>query len=341
MRSLNITDIAKLAGVGVSTVSRALNNYPDVSAETKQRVLDIVKKYNYFPNDNAKNLKQIATNNINIIVKGKGNIFYEGIIEQMQYELARRGFHALVAYIDEQSNEISEAIRLNHEKKPEGVIFLGGTAKRFANELKDFNVPCVVSSGYVPFPQNSTKGCVCIDDKAAAYSAVEYLIEQGHTNIAILGGQLGNGGGTELRYTGAMECMHKHGMKFDKSRYLVSKFSLSDAYKAVSTILVPNNPVTAVFAMADVMAIGAAKAITDAGLRVPDDISIIGFDGIDMSYFYNPSLATIKQPAKEVANKSVEMLVDKMNGELNKPNIVVLDTQLIKGNSVKRLVYPT
>ncbi|WP_411676021.1 LacI family DNA-binding transcriptional regulator [Caproicibacter sp.] len=335
---MNITDIAKLAGVGVSTVSRALNNYPDVSAETKQRVLDIVKKYNYHPNDNAKNLKQIATNNINIIVKGKGNLYYEGILEQMQHELACRGFRALVTYIDELSNEIQEAVRLNQEKKPEGVIFLGGTAKRFANELKDFSVPCVVSSGYVLFPQNSTKGCVCIDDKAAAYSAVEYLIEQGHTNIAILGGKLGTGGGTELRYHGAMECMRKHGIKFDQSRYLVSKFSLLDGYKAMCSMLVPGNRVTAVFAMADVMAIGAAKAITDAGLCVPDDISIIGFDGIDMSYFYNPSLATIKQPAKEIATKSVEMLVDKINGDLLKPNIAVLGTQLVKGNSVKQIV---
>lgn len=334
---MNIKDIAKLARVGVSTVSRALNNYPDVSIKTKQRVIEIARQYNYIPNENAKNLKKIATNNINVIVKGKENHFLESIIEQMQYELSLNGFHALVTYIDERNDEINEAIRLNNEKKPAGMIFLGGTAQRFMNGLEMFDIPCIVATVYVPFKVGGIKACVCVDDKMAAYSAVEYLIDQGHTKIAIMGSKLGNGDGIDLRYLSAKECMKKHGIEFNQAWYLETKFSLVDSYKAMSKILVPDIPVTAVFAMSDVMAIGAAKAINDAGLHVPDDISIIGFDGIDMSYFYNPTLATIKQPAKEIAHKSVELLVHRIEGKTDEASVIFLSTQLIKGNSVKRI----
>jgi LacI family transcriptional regulator len=337
MKTLTIKDIARLAGVGVSTVSRALNNYPDVNEETKLKILEIVEKYNYFPNANAKNLKQSVTNNVSIVVKGTANPFFEVIIEQMQHDLERRGYNALVNYIDERSDEIKEATQLYNEKKLEGIIFLGGTAGRFAKELSKFLIPCVVSTVFVPLPEDGNKACVCVDDKAAAAMAIDYLISLGHTNIAMIGGERGNNDGIDLRYEGAIESFRKKGLTFDDKYYIESKFSLDEAYKAMSELLVPNTPITAVFAMSDIMAIGAAKAVTDAGLSVPGDISIIGYDGIDMSYFYNPSLATIKQPAKEIAKESVDILVNNINGDEVKSNLILLSTQFVKGNSVKQL----
>lgn len=334
---LTIKDIAKMAGVGVSTVSRALNNHPDVNDETKQKILEIVEKYNYSPNANAKILKQSVTNNIGIVVRGSANPFFEVIVERMQQALKKKGYNALVTYIDELSNEIKEAAQLNNEKKLEGIIFLGGTASRFEAGLSKFRIPCVVSTSYVSFPEKGNKACVCVDDRAAAWKAMEYLICQGHKHIAMIGGKRGNHDGIDLRFQGAVECMRAHGLSFDERYYIESKFSLDGAYKGMSALFVPGLPITAVFAMSDIMAIGAAKAITDTGLKIPEDISIIGFDGIDISYFYNPSLATVKQPAKEIAVKSVEILLNNINGDELSPKEVLLETQLLKGNSVRSI----
>jgi len=337
MTPLTIKDIAQLAGVGVSTVSRALNNYPDVNEETKQKILAIVEKYNYSPNQNAKILKQNATNNVSIVVKGSANPFFEVIIERMQQDLEKHGYNALVNYIDERSDVISEASKLNVEKKLEGIIFLGGTAGRFEKELTKFRIPCVVSTVYVPLPPDCNKACVCVDDRAAAAMAMDYLVENGHRHIAIIGGERGNRDGIDLRFEGAMESLRKHGIEFDERFYAESKFSLSDAYSAMSRLLFPGTPITAVLAMSDIMAIGAAKAITDSGLKIPDDISIIGYDGIDMAYFYNPTLATIKQPANELARISVDILIRLINGEKIESNQIQLETEMIKGCSVKRI----
>lgn len=334
---LTIKDIARIAGVGVSTVSRTLNNHPDVNEKTKQKILDIIKQYNYSPNTNAKILKQNVTNNIGIIVKGSFNPFFESIIERMQQDLKKQKYNALVTYIDERSDEIKEAIQLNKDKKLEGIIFLGGSADRFGSELPKLHIPCVVSTVFVPFSPDDMNACVCVDDRLASEKAVNYLISLGHKKIAIIGGKRGNHDGIDLRYTGAVNCIQKNGLHFDQRYYVESKFLLAESYKAMSKLLVPHLSATAVFAMSDIMAIGAAKAITDAGLKVPEDISIIGFDGIDISYFYNPSLATIKQPSKEIAQKSVEVLVRRIRGEEVVSNQILLETQLVKGNSVRNM----
>lgn len=337
---MTIKDIAQIAGVGISTVSRALNDYPGINEATKEKILQIVEKYHYFPNGNAKILKQTSTNNVSIVVKGIANPFFEGIIEQIQHDLEQSGFNALLTFIDECDDEIKEAMRLYSEKKPEGIIFLGGTSDRFLKELDYFPIPCVVSTVYVKFPKGGNKSCICVDDKAATEKAMDYLISMGHRQIAILGGKRHNLDGIDLRYEGAVASLKRNGITFDERYYVESKFSLNDAYQMTSLFLVPDSTITALFAMSDIMAIGAAKAITDAGLQVPDDISIIGYDGIDMSYFYNPSLTTIRQPAKEIASRSVEILTERIHDKSSKneySNLVLLGTQLVEGNSVKRM----
>jgi LacI family transcriptional regulator len=331
-----IKDIAKLAGVGVSTVSRALNNHPDINKKTKDKIMEIIEECNYSPNENAKHLKLSFTNNISIIVKGTANPFFENIVEQMQYDLGRKGYNAIVNYIDEHGDEIKTAMKLYNEKKLEGIIFLGGSSKKFNTELSKFHIPCVVSTVFIPDLPLDKTACVSVDDKAAAGKALDYLITYGHKNIAIIGGKRGYTN-TDLRYQGAVESFAKHGLAFDDEKYMVSKFSLESSYNAMAALLEKDRTITAVFAMSDTMAIGAAKAITDAGLSIPEDISIIGFDGIDIAHFYNPTLATIKQPAKEIAKISVKVLIENILGECEN-NKVLLDTQLIKGNSVKRLV---
>lgn len=333
MPNPTIKEISKLAKVSVSTVSRVINNMPDVSEKTRQKVLSVIDEYGYVPNANAKSLKQISSNIICIIVKGMNNQFLGQIIEKIQSEIIKTKYIPLVTFIDENENEVDIAFRLISERKAVGVIFLGGSPSLKTDTLKEIEVPCVFSTMSAEGLNLSNVSSVCIDDKAGAKKAIDYLIEMGHKKIAILGGQLLDRDSIYKRYTGALESHEEHGLKFDEKLFIQSKFTYEDAYMAVENSLKSGNKYSAIFAMSDVMAIGAAKAIFNNGLSVPEDISIIGFDGIQATKYYNPTLATVKQPSNEIALKSVELLIQNIENHMTSQNIV-LDTELIKGNSI-------
>lgn len=338
MAKPTIKEISKYARVSVSTVSRVINNMPDVNEETRQKVLAVIDEFGYVPNANAKNLKQISSNIICIIVKGMHNQFFGQIIEKIQSEIIKTKYIPLVNFIDENDNEVDAAFRLISERKAVGVIFLGGSPSLKTDRLMEIDVPCVFSTMSADGLSLNNVSSVCIDDKAAAKSAIDYLFEMGHKKIAVLGGQLMDRDSIYKRYVGALESHREHGIEFNEELFMQSKFTFEDAYRAVDkTIKYCNSRYTAIFAMSDIMAIGAAKAIFDNGLSVPDDISIIGFDGIQATSYYNPTLATVKQPSGEIALKSVELLIQNIESDMVSQNIV-LGTELIKGNSINCLL---
>lgn len=338
MPNPTIKEISKHAKVSVSTVSRVINNMPDVNKETRQKVLSVISEFGYVPNANAKNLKQISSNIICIIVKGMNNQFFGKIIEKIQSEIIKTKYIPLVNFIDENENEVDIAFRLISERKAVGVIFLGGSPSLKTDTLKEIDVPCVFSTMSAEGLNLNNISSVCIDDKAAAKKAMDYLFEMGHKRIAVLGGQLLDKDSIYKRYMGALESHREHGIDFDEELFLQSKFTYEDAYGVVNNSLkAGKSKYTAIFAMSDIMAIGAAKAIFDNGLSVPDDISIIGFDGIQATKYYNPTLATVKQPSVDIALKSVELLVQNIEYDMVSQNIV-LGTELIEGNSINCLL---
>lgn len=335
MTRLTIKEISKLANVSVSTVSRVLNDKSDVNEETKRKVLRIIDQYGYIPNSNAKHLKQICSNIICIIVKGMQNMFLEPIVEEMQSQINKTKYISLIYFIDENESEVDVAYRLITEKKPVGIIFLGGSPSLKADMYKDMEVPCIFATMSAEGMNLDNVSSVCIDDKAAAKKAVDYLFEMGHRDIAILGGRLLDKDSIFKRFMGAMESYCEHGEEFNEKLFIQSKFTYDEAYAAVDRSLQPDQPkYTAIFAMSDIMAIGAAKAIFENGQSVPDDISIIGFDGIALTQYYNPTLATIKQPSVDIAHKSVDLLIQNIENKKTAHNIV-LGTELIKGESIK------
>lgn len=336
MRATSIKEIAKLAGVGTSTVSRVINNKPDVNPETKKMVLEVIKQNHFEPNANARNLKQINTKTICVVVKGTSNPFFARIVEIIQREIEANKYTPLVRYIDESKDEFKSGRRLLNEKKAVGMIFLGGSGVKLEYLTDNPHVPMVFATTKASefnFPNVSSVG---IDDMESAKKAMDYLFDCGHKDIAIIGGKRQYRDLVAFRYDGVLKSFKDHNLIFDEAMYVESKFSMSDAYTAVSKLLTKKK-FTALFAMSDIMAIGAAKAIIDAGMKVPDDISIIGFDGIDMAFFYNPTLATIRQPSDEIAIKSVELLMQSLNGETDKPRHIILESTVVEGRSVKKL----
>ena len=341
MKIYTIKDIAALAGVGISTVSRVLNNRPDVSEETKKKVMDVVNLYNYTPNANAKNLKQRNADLVSIIVHGRQNSFLVDIAERIIERGNQVGQNFLLDFIDEAGDEF-EAARLHiAEKKVMGLIFLGSNITGRREEIEALRLPCVfttVDTSSLSLPSVSS---VSVDNRHSARMAVDHLLDMGHRRIAIFGGIREMRDSIGERYQGVLESFDAHGIPFDESLYVQCSFRMDKAYRTAGEFLARNAQFTAVFAMSDTMAIGIIKALSDHGLKVPDDISVIGFDGIELSRFTLPTLTTIAQPADALAGGSLELILRLLENPGDSENVIV-PSSLVKGGSVIRLehAYP-
>jgi LacI family transcriptional regulator len=332
---ITIKEVAKLAGVSVSTVSRVLNNLPDVNPQTREAVRGVIAATGYVPNATARTLKQTSTNIICVIVKGFQNQFFAPIVEGIQFFIDKTDYIPLIHYIDESADEVTAAEALVAEKKALGVIFLGGSPSSKAQSIARIKVPCVLATMSARDLASTNTSSVCVDDFAAAGKAIEHLVGQGHRDIAILGGRRLDRDLVWNRFEGARQCLAEHDLAFDDSRYIESKFSFEDAYRSIAAALSRNNkPFTALFAMSDIMAIGACRAIFDHGLKVPDDVSVIGFDGIQIGRYYNPTLTSVRQPQDEIARRSASLIIQNIKG-INIGHNIVLDTEIVIGDSVR------
>lgn len=332
---MNIRDIARLSGVGVSTVSRVLNNHHDVKASTREKVMEVIRESNYVPNNSARILKQNNTNNIGVLVKGVfnplfsemtsiiGNIInaskYVMILEQNNYTF-EDDFENLQSFIK--------------EKRLQGAICLGGNFETVTEDrINSLEVPVVLTSVNTLF-ENEEGGhsSVGINNVEAAYNATKYLIELGHKNIVVMIGEENDLGISWTRLTGFKKALEENNIEFNADNMLVGDYNSGTAYEVMRCFLKNHRDITAVFAISDIMAIGIAKAIVDEGLKIGEDISLIGFDGMDMSKYYNPGITTVSQPKEEMAQKSAELLLELINGETENKHII-LKTELITRES--------
>lgn len=308
---ITIKDIAREAGYSVSTVSRAIANHPDISETAKARINEIVAKHRFVPNSNARHLKQQESNTISILVKGNSNMLFASIVEAMQPIIEVNGYTAAATYLDEDANEVIDAIQLCRENKPAGLIFLGGNIEYFRESFKNISTPSVLvttSAAELSFDNLSS---VSTDDHAAAACAIDYLLANGHRCIGIIGGSLKSSFASIRRFSGCLESFERAGVSFlPDVQYQKSRFSYAGAYKALGLLYDRMPDISALFCMSDVMAIGAVRALRDRALSVPDDVSVIGFDGIELAEYYNPKIATIKQNHEQIARRGVEILLD-------------------------------
>lgn len=313
---MTIKDLAAVTGYSLGTVSRALNDHPNVSPEARKTILDAAKKYGFQFNPNAKNLKQQRSNTILAVVKGTSNELFGSMIEVVQTLVAQTPFSLVVDYNDEECDEVHRALELCREKKPRGVLFLGGNQDHFRSGFQGIDVPCVlVTNGADQLPFDNLSS-VTSDDYQGGLMAIEYLAGLGHRSIAVIGGDRRVSDITALRYQGCMEGFRRFGICFDEDRdYEDVRFSFEDGYRAAQRLLERGVEFTALFAMADVLAIGAIRALQDAGKRVPEDVSVLGFDDLTIGNYAVPRLASVRQNATQLARRSVQILLDQIQGK--------------------------
>ena len=310
MEAATIKDLAKLTGYGVATVSRVLNNQPNVSAKARAKIMKAVEESGFQINESAQRLKQQSSNSVLVVVKGTSNEMFGSLVENIQSEIAKTEYPLLVDYIDEDDNEVLRAVRLSREKKPLGILILGGNTEHFLSDFDKIEIPCVLVSNdgsNLPFKNLSS---VSTDDRKAAKCAMDSLIELGHKKIAVIGGDRENSDTGRLRFEGCVDSCSEHKIDFDPEKdYCGVRFSYQDGYDATKKLLAENRDFTALFAVADVMAIGAIRALRDSGLRVPEDVSVIGFDGLRLGSFLVPKLSTVEQSVEVMAERSVDILL--------------------------------
>jgi LacI family transcriptional regulator len=333
---ITIKEIAKLSGVGITTVSRVINNSGPVSPKTREKVMSVVKEYSYTPNNSARNLKSNQSKCVALLVKSIDNPFFQKMIYVIEQKVALRGYQLIIQNVNDVQDELDIAIQEAKDRNLQGVILMGGSYNYSSEKFKYLKVPCVfltVSAGDdIPLDNYSS---VRIDDEADSFRAIEYLVALGHRKIGfIYNAPLDKITPNSLRLSGYNKAMEHFNLPYEPGLIATDYSNLSGydfGFKMMKQLLMKNKDMTAVFVFADIVAIGAAKAILSSGLRIPEDISIIGFDGIEQAEFYHPSLDTVAQPADQMALSSVELLFDMIQGAETKH--LVYKSSLIRRGS--------
>lgn len=317
MSEITIKDIARICGVGVSTVSRAINNHENINPETKEKVLQVIKEYNYIPNNSARNLKRQDTKAIAVLAKGINNSFFSEMIKVLEEEIKEKKYSMVLQHVDYDEDEVEVALELVKEKRLQGIIFLGGYLVHSEEKLEQLPVPFILSTtGIVPKGfSRTTYSSVAVDDAAESYKMVDYLCKKGHKDIAIICARKSDASIGRLRLEGYKRALKDNGITVREEMILPMKADIEDyspenGYRVMKEFLKKKLPCTAVYAISDILAIGAGKAISEAGYRVPEDIALAGFDGVEIGKYVIPSLTTIKQPVYSIARETARILFD-------------------------------
>jgi LacI family transcriptional regulator len=330
MTKYTIKDIAKIAGVGVGTVSRVINNNPSVKAATREKVMKVIEELNFKPNSIARDLKRKKHNIIGILINGFHNPFFDEILIEIDKQLKKENFTSLIQYTELDNFEGAISTLINYDVK--GIIYLGGKS---IDKLEGINIPLVLASTAIDKSDSDKFHIVTINDEIAAYDSIKYLIDTGCKKIGIIVSNFKD----ELalkRIKG-----YKKAIKEANLEYKIiceGEYSAKGGYESAKKMCLSERP-DGIFAISDLMAIGASRYILENGYKIPDDISIMGFDGIEESEYYYPSITTIKQPRRLMGELATKLLMDDINKKnQKKKEDIRLKVDMIVRESTRKLV---
>lgn len=334
-----IRDVAKKAGVSISVVSKTFNNYSDVSDETRQRIVKVAKELGYSPNIVAKNLSSKKQLTVGLISSGvlnnnekDNNAFdiFKGVykaVSDSQYELS-------IYLIDSLSQKQQSYLQYCRERNIGGAILQGiRTDDPYYKELIDTNIPCVVLD-IMTETENGLIGSVSIDNAQAGRDIAYHLLENGHRDVVVAAGTRETHVNTE-RLKGVRQAYREFGLTLEENSIIYADFSEPEAFRLAKELLRSMRP-TAFLCFSDLMAFGVMKAVEEAGLSIPDEISVTGFDDLVFSGYTQPGLTTIRQDFIEIGIKSAKLLQELKEGKQEQQHLYV-GHQLVERKSVKKL----
>ena len=330
MGTITIKDIAKQCGVGVSTVSRAINNHPDINKQTKNKVLKVIEEYQFTPNGTARDLKRIQSKTIAILVKGMDNPMFNDMVRIIEKKMEKTQYSFYMQHVEETQNEIEIAKQLIVEKKVKGIIFLGGSYVLFKERGQEIKIPFVLSTvGDIAHSSVKNTKIVCssvsVDDEMESHKMINHLCQIGHRRIAMLAATKKDESIGKMRLEGYKRALEENGIAIDDNLIFYMSddeptYTMQSGYKLMKQLLLSEEQFTAVFSVSDLVAIGAGKAIFEAGKKIPEDYSVVGFDGLENTFYYHPSITTVKQPIEEMASESAELLFEMIQSKKGIPH---------------------
>ena len=333
---VKIKDVAKKAGVSVTSVSRVLNGGKYVRDEIRERVLKTVEEMGYTPSSIARSLVLRKTNMIGVIIPDLTSSFHSTILSSIEEVASRNSYSILVSNIAEDIEK--EKMYLNDFKqmRVSGIIVMHEKVNpEIIQIFNTMEMPIVFSSVKPKGVNNFTS--IVINNTKASYDATKYLIDLGHRQIAFIGGDMNDITSGQERYNGFMSAMEDNGIKVEENFVKFGDYKVNDGYAKMNEILKKKPYPTAVFAASDDMAVGAMNAIFDHGLRVPDDISVMGFDGSNFTEFIRPKLTSMEQPIRELGKLSVELLIRQINNQDRFLDEVIVSHKLVARDSCRAI----
>lgn len=331
-----IKEIAKLAGVSTTTVSYVINKTKKLRPETTEKVNKAIEELNYSPNTIAQTLRKGKTTTIGVITEdirvfptpeilngiseGLEEAKYQMLVHDLHlYEKIWPDYKKIVNYKD----RINEGVNLLKQSMVSGIIYVSMHDRNLGKLINDTSVPIIYAYSLPP----EGEGYVTYDDYSSAKNMMEHLISLGHRNIGIIGGYP-NSFPNKTRLKGIHSSLEKNDIKLSNDYIKYGDWEYESGYEKTLELLNLNKRPTAIFALNDIMAAGCYKAIIEASLKIPENISVVGFDDRDISRYLQPSLTTMSLPLKQIGNKALDLLFDKINNEENHPAKVMLPCKI-------------
>ncbi|HHF3176225.1 TPA: substrate-binding domain-containing protein [Vibrio alginolyticus] len=329
-------DIAKLAGVSTSTVSHVINKTRFVSEEISERVNNAAKELNYYaPSALARSLKVNRTKTIGMLVTTSTNPFFGEVVKGVERSCYQKGYSLILCNTEGDNERMRQSINTLLQKRVDGLILMCSSLEGERIDVFERypDIPVVVMD-WGPMLFTSDK----IQDNSlrGGYLAAKYLIDCGHTEIGCITGPLIKHQ-AQMRYEGYKRAMNEAGLEFNANWIIESDFECEGGYQAFKKMAQRGGLPSSIFVSNDMMAMGVINAANELGIKVPDDLSIIGYDDIHIAKFMSPSLTTIHQPKYRLGQAAVETLVRKLDEKSTEAQVVQLEPTLVERKSVKRL----
>ena len=330
---VKIVDVAREANVSVATVSRVVNNIPLVNEETRERVLEAIKKTGYKPNAIARSLKIQKTNTLGIMIPDITNPFYTEIVRGAEDVCAIYKYNIILSNTDFKAEKEKKSLDVLVEKQCDGVIYVG---KDLSEEMRELlmNASCEVVLGCVSDESSKLSG-VLIDDEAAAYDLTVKAIECGHHKNAVFLDDFEQGYINVTRLKGIKRAYADKGIPFDDSLVYYANSSSFGAYRLTADLMTQNPEFTNILCYNFQMALGASRAIEEAGKKVPDDISVCSFNDFEVAEWVHPKITTIAQQMYDIGAVATRMLIKMCEKEESETKTVRLPYDIKVRDSLK------
>ncbi|WP_075184902.1 LacI family DNA-binding transcriptional regulator [Teredinibacter haidensis] len=332
----NIREVARIAGVSVATVSRALSHPEKVSEASRKRVQDAIDQVDYRPNMLARNFRSARSYSLVVLVPDIANPFFAQVIRSIELRAQKKGYSVLLGDTQDSNAREQEYIRLVETRLADGVIQLRPMSDQFHNASK-FKFPYL----HLCATESSPGPCIRVDNVTAFKHMTEYLISLGHRRIGLITGLKGNPH-TVDRFKGYKQALENAGIPFDEALIAEGEYVIWSGVNAANQLCRLKERPTAIACMNDEMAIGAIQALKSNGLQVPEDVSVTGFDDIDYARYCDPPLTTIAQPSDDMGTIAVDMLLRLIEGETlsEEEHVLPYDFILRKSTATVKVAVP-